>query len=318
MSTTLLEQLRELSPSAKENLFRRLMAEESLGYLREKNSIVGFEVNLAADQVLSGFTLIAIQKHTIYAFCSDFDLQEEPKLVLFPPLEKLFDPAFELLHLQVIKKRYTDAKFQGMKLGQGALRDLVKDLTPPEKEVDISNGVAREMLEHIQHIQSGERVADRADAREEIPVKVTREQVVKEPEPAREQVFTEEPPYGEPGFEDGFEDNYDSFEESGYEDGYGGYEEDYGGYGEDYEIADEESALPEPEQPAEDERSLRLKAREFESLSDVTEFCAGQLGVPRPLAVTVVNKALQSGVAPEYRILLAVKLFCKLFDEKKI
>ena len=147
------------------------------------------------------------------------------------------------------------------------------------------------MLEHIQHIQSGERVADRADTREEVPVKVTREQVVKEPEPAREQVFTEEPPYGEPGFEDGFEDNYDSFEESGY----GGYEEDYGGYGEDYEIADEESALPEPEQPAEDERSLRLKAREFESLSDVTEFCAGQLGVPRPLAVTVVNKACSPG-----------------------
>ena len=88
MSTTLLEQLRELSPSAKENLFRRLMAEESLGYLREKNSIVGFEVNLAADQVLSGFTLIAIQKHTIYAFCSDFDLQEEPKLILFPPSQK--------------------------------------------------------------------------------------------------------------------------------------------------------------------------------------------------------------------------------------
>ena len=36
------------------------------------------------------------------------------------------------------------------------------------------------------------------------------------------------------------------------------------------------------------------------------------------LAVTLVNRALQSGVRAEDRVLLAVNLFCKLFDEKRI
>jgi hypothetical protein len=310
---SLLTQIKELAPSAKEPLFRRLMVEESLAYLREKQGIIGFELDLQVDQSLSGFALIGIQKHTIYAYCSD--LQESPKLILFPSLEKLFDPAFELLDLHVVKKVYTDSQFKGMKLSSGPLSKLVKDLTPPMKKVDIPESVADAMSKQMQSIETGGTVVQMGEEREEVPVKVTEQTpVVEEP--------VVEPMYEEP-MEDqlnaGFvedENPYDGFEENGY-DAYGGYD-DYDAY--DSYDAYEEPLIEEPieEEPVEDERSTILKSQDFDSLGAVSDFVYLKLGVSKPLATTVVNRALQSNVSPEYRIDLAKKLFCKLFDEKKI
>lgn len=310
---SLLTQIKELAPSAKEPLFRRLMVEESLSYLREKQGIIGFELDLQVDQSLSGFALIGIQKHTIYAYCSD--LQESPKLILFPSLEKLFDPAFELLDLHVVKKVYTDSQFKGMKLSSGPLSKLVKDLTPPMKKVDIPESVADAMSKQMQSIETGGTVVQMGEEREEVPVNVTEQTpVVEEP--------VVEPMYEEP-MEDqlnaGFvedENPYDGFEENGY-DAYGGYD-DYDAY--DSYDAYEEPLIEEPieEEPVEDERSTILKSQDFDSLGAVSDFVYLKLGVSKPLATTVVNRALQSNVSPEYRIDLAKKLFCKLFDEKKI
>lgn len=310
---SLLTQIKELAPSAKEPLFRRLMVEESLAYLREKQGIIGFELDLQVDQSLSGFALIGIQKHTIYAYCSD--LQESPKLILFPSLEKLFDPAFELLDLHVVKKVYTDSQFKGMKLSSGLLSKLVKDLTPPMKKVDIPESVADAMSKQMQSIETGGTVVQMGEEREEVPVNVTEQTpVVEEP--------VVEPMYEEP-MEDqlnaGFvedENPYDGFEENGY-DAYGGYD-DYDAY--DSYDAYEEPLIEEPieEEPVEDERSTILKSQDFDSLGAVSDFVYLKLGVSKPLATTVVNRALQSNVSPEYRIDLAKKLFCKLFDEKKI
>lgn len=305
----LLTQIKELPPSAKEPLFRRLLVEESLSYLREKQGIIGFELNLEVEQRLSGFALIGIQKHTIYAYRSD--LQESPKLILFPSLEKLFDPAFELLDLHVTKRIYKDAKFVGVKLGQGELSHLVKDLTPPVKRVDIPEAVAEAMSKQMHSVETGGTVVHVEDDREEVPVDVT------EQTPVVEELPVDEPLYEEPmedqlnaGFTE--EDNpYDGFEENGY-DAYGGYDE-YDAY-DTYDAYEE----PEPEKPVEDERSVILKSQDFESLGAVSDFVYLKLGVSKPLATTVVNRALQSNVSPEYRIDLAKKLFCKLFDEKKL
>lgn len=306
-------QIRELSPSAKEPLFRRLMVIENLAYLREKNSIIGFEVDTEVNQTLSGFALISIQKHTIYAYCSDRD--EKPRLILFPPIEKLFDPAFELLGLQVTKRRFTDSKFIGAKLGSGTLEDLVRDLTPPEKEVDIPSSIMEQMADHIKKIESGSYVNAATDMREEVPVKVTQE-VKEEPEPdVDSDTFYEEPPYDE-DMNDVFmeEDAYAGFDESGF-----GYENNSDDDYNDYDDYEESSVMDDiMNEPEEDERSIQLKAQEFDTLSDVSDFCVSTLGVQRPLAVTLVNRALQSNVSPEYRIALAIKLFCKLFDEHKI
>lgn len=315
----LLTQIRELAPSAKEPLFRRLMVEESLSYLREKNSIIGFEVDTTKEQELSGFTLIAIQKHTIYAYCAD--LHEKPKLILFPPLDKLFDPAFELLHLSVIKRRISNSKFTGTKIASGTMECLVRDLTPPEKEVDIPGNVAAQMAGHMKTVEQRGQVVDVDDNREEVPVKVTREVPVQE-EP---ESFTEEPDFVQEPFDQGFEeeDAYAGFDESASFD-YGGYEggfEEYGSYEPEPEPEPEPELEPEPvsePEPEEDPRTLKLRAQNFGSLAEVSDFCSGKLGVRRELAVNVVNKALQSNVSPEYRVALAVKLFAKLFNEKKI
>lgn len=316
MATKLTTQVRELSPSAREPLFRRLMVEESLSYLRDNNSIIGFEVDMSADQTLSGFALIAIQKHTTYAFVSD--LNEKPRLILFPPLDKLFDPAFELLGLMVVKKKFTSSDFKGTMVERGLMEDLVRDLTPPVKEVDIPKQVAEQMAKRIQ--EAGKNPpAEKPKAPDPKPELETAEPEV----PEDDGFFVEEP--GEPpmemdlnaGFDDGgFDDNnFDDYNESF--DEYGGYESGFDDSGFDDGGFDMAEPEPEPE-PVGDPRTVKLKAQTFQSLSEVSDFCSNVLGVQRALAVNVVNKALQSNVAPEYRIDLAIKLFAKLFDEKKI
>lgn len=312
----LMTQVRELSPSAREPLFRRLMVDESLAYLREKNNIIGFELDMSVEQSLSGFSLIGIQKHTIYAFVSD--LKETPRLILFPPLDKLFDSAFELLDLQVMKKQFTNAKFEGKELDRGVLRDLVRNLTPPEKKVDISKQVAEQMAKQMKQAD----VPKPAPSKKPVAPMPTSDTI--DSAPVMEESFVDEPIMDEPPVEmdlnAGFVDDdpgYDMYDEN-----FDSYDSEYdSGYVYDTDI-DEDSAeepVGDPELiPDEDPRTLRLQEQSFQSLSEVSDFCSGVLGVQRPLAVNVVNKALQSNVAPDYRIELAIKLFAKLFNEKKI
>ena len=312
----LMTQVRELSPSAREPLFRRLMVDESLAYLREKNNIIGFELDMSVEQSLSGFSLIGIQKHTIYAFVSD--LKETPRLILFPPLDKLFDSAFELLDLQVMKKQFTNAKFEGKELDRGVLQDLVRNLTPPEKEVDISKQVAEQMAKQMKQAD----VPKPAPSKKPVAPMPTSDTI--DSAPVMEESFVDEPIMDEPPVEmdlnagfvdddpgyDMYDENFDSYD-SEYDSGYV-YDTDI-----DEDSAEEPVGDPEPI-PDEDPRTLRLREQSFQSLSEVSDFCSGVLGVQRPLAVNVVNKALQSNVAPDYRIELAIKLFAKLFNEKKI
>lgn len=313
---TLTTQVRELSPSAKEPLFRRLMVDESLSYLREKNSIIGFEIDMNAEQTLSGFTLIGIQKHTIYAYVSD--LNEKPRLILFPPLDKLFDPAFELLDLVVFKKSFTNSTFVGKELGHDTMQALVRNLTPPEKEVDIPEQVAEQMTRCMKKAESQEPVTESVSKPVNQP---EREPMASPTAPADPPMMPDEPnpdfivedPPSEMDLNGGFVDDYSGFEENSFDD----YNEGFDDYDEYSEPEPEFEPEPEPE-PVEDPRSVRLKAQSFTSLSEVSDFCSMELGVQRPLAVNVVNKALQSNVDPEYRIELAIKLFVKLFNDKKI
>lgn len=295
--TRLESQIRELSPSVKDALYRRLMFMEDLAWLRDEkksNTVIGFEVDLE-DQELSGFSLIAIQRHTVIAYVSDRD--ENPRLILFPTLDILFDPGFELLNLIVTKKEFKDAAFQGVPLGHGRFGDMVKDLTPPERKVDISDTV----MEQISSIIKQEETAMPAKAAVSKPASkpVMPEPIAEtESEPAYEPEYEDGPPEG---FDDE-PDDFDDFEEPGYDD-YDDYE-DYGG--------------PDDEPVRELTRTEKLKAQTFNSLNEVIDFVVMNLGVNRTLAVTLANKAMQSKVSPEFRVQLAVNIFCKLIDEKKI
>lgn len=129
----LIDQYKTLDPSVAGALYRRLQRDDDVNYLRENDGIIGFEINLKQDRLLSGFTLIGIKKHTIYAYRREDGYQ----LVLFPGLSKLFDESFGLMDLEVAKRFYTDDSFKGKLLGRGPLREMIRDLTPPMKQVDL-------------------------------------------------------------------------------------------------------------------------------------------------------------------------------------
>lgn len=295
--TKLEKQIQELSPSVKDALYRRLLFAEDLAWLRDENkkdSVIGFEV-VMNEQELSGFALIAIQRHTVIAYVSDRD--EEPKLILFPTLETLFDPGFELLDLIVVRKEYKDSTFNGIASGHGRFGDMVKDLTPPERKVDIPNTV----LDQISNIITKEEDAGEKELTPETVV----EPAISEPEIVSElEIISETEECYEESSPEGFiedePDNFDDYTEPGYDD----YE--------DYEMDEE----PEPEKPQ--SRSELIKSQSFNTLNDVIDFTVTKLGVNRPLAVTLASKAMQSKVSPEYRVELMVNIFCKLIDEGKI
>ncbi len=296
------EQIRELSPSVKDALYRRLLFAKDLAWLRDddkKDAVIGFEVAMN-EQELSGFALIAIQRHTVIAFVSDRD--EEPKLILFPALEILFDPGFELLDLTVTRKIFTDSTFVGESTGHGRFGDMVKDLTPPERKVDISNTVLNQMSNVIKNAEEPE----------------PKQEIVNEPQPQTEgpeefmedrspNEFTEDGPPD--GFVEDDTENFDSYTEPTYN-GYDDYD--------DYDDYDEPEPEPQPSSDQPGNRSEWIKSQKFSALHEVSDFAVANLGVDRALAVTLVNRAMQSKVSPEYRIELAVTIFCKLIDEGKI
>lgn len=299
-------QIRELSPSVKDALFRRLLFAEDLAWLRDekkKNTVIGFEVELDK-QELSGFALIAIQRHTVIAFVSDRD--ENPRLILFPALETLFDPGFELLGLVVTRKEFTDATFNGITTGHGTFGDMVKDLTPPNRKVDISETALEQMSQNIIKNEKGdsikpEYVTHKPDTTESCTT-------VSQPEPATVEDDGYNPEYeeGPPAGFDEDDNDFDNYTEPEY-----GYDE--------YDTTDSDT-IDEQESEPEMSRSDKLKAQisHFGTLNDVIDFVVTKLGINRQLAVTLANKAMQSKVSPEYRIQLAVKIFCKLIDEDKI
>lgn len=290
------EQLKEINPSAKAPLFRRLMTEENLAYLRDDKSIVGFELNLDAAQRLSGFTLIGIQKHTIYAYRSD--LEEEPTLVLFPPLDKLFDSTFNMLDLDVTKRRYTSADFIGSSLGTGTFGYLVKDLTPPEKEVDIPDGVSDQMIEQMKRIQEGVEAIPLSKPIESVPSDI--EVPVDDQEPQLNDF-----------------DDYGGFDEGGFDEGTYEAFEDY----DEPSDMDTEEPVETVAAVEEDPRTTQLKAQVFETLPDLSDYVHLRLGVQKSVCVQVTNRALQSAEVAQGRVAsvdLAVMLFGKLFNDKRL
>lgn len=291
----MLQQLQNINPSARAPLFRRLMADPDLAYLREGKGIIGFELDLDAVQKLSGFALVGIQKHTIYAYRSD--IGEEPRLVLFPPLDKLFDDTFQMLGLKVIKKFFLNPDFKGKELGRGQFSSLVKDLTPPEKEVDIPDGVSEKMVEQMRRIQdtkvrvdaASDRIGDIASVDENPPTEMY-----------------DEGPDDLNNF-----DTYEGFSEDGFDD----YQD------EPFEYVEPEEVDEVVREPEEDERSIRMKAQDFKTLAEVEEFAYMTCGVPKSTATQIVTRALQSDAVQQGQVSsidLSVMLFCKIFNDKTL
>lgn len=138
----ILEQIKTVNPSVAPALFRLLMREESVAYLRENNGIIGFEIKPDSEEI-AGFALIGMRKRTVLAYRSE---DTKPRLIIFPSMDKLFNHSFGLLGLSAKKVFIKSDDFRGKVLDEGVIADLVQDLTPPEKNVELPDQVTEQMI----------------------------------------------------------------------------------------------------------------------------------------------------------------------------
>ena len=313
--TELLEQLNDINPSVPDALFRRLLREDELGYLRESDrTIIGFEVDLENSIPLSGFAKIGIQKHTILAYRSD--LHEPKKLVLFPSMNKLFNESYGLLSLFVTKTEYASDDFKGRVISKGLLKDMIADLTPPAKQVELPQGLTDAIVEAM--IDAGNELnKETRRTRLSDPItqsssnnSTTSNSVNTIPSVHDEEIpsvymdddpvfFDELSPMGDdPVFLDEYNEPLTEIENLS-----------------DLIIDDDSEDSISEESLSFDFRAIQLLNSKFNTITDVSNK-AILLGVPEPIANQIVVKVLQSVEDPISRIEFARQLFVRVFNEK--
>lgn len=313
----LLEQLTDINPSVPDALFRRLLRDDELGYLRESdNSIIGFEVDLENSVPLSGFAKIGIQKHTILAYRSD--LHELKKLILFPSMNKLFNDSYGLLGLTVIKTEYSSDSFKGKVLDRGLLQDVIADLTPPAKQVELPQGLTDAIVEAM--IDAGNSL-NKETRRTRLSDPVTSTAISNEPETIPTQDMEDIPSVfmdDDPVFFDEF--STDTADNSVFMDEYSDEPatettgiEITGPVSEEF-ITDEHESISE-EALAFDFRAIQLLNTKFTNVTEVSNK-AIRLGVPEAIANQIIVKVLESVDDPISRIEFARQLFVRVFNEK--
>lgn len=313
----LLEQLTDINPSVPDALFRRLLRDDELGYLRESdNSIIGFEVDLENSVPLSGFAKIGIQKHTILAYRSD--LHEPKKLILFPSMNKLFNDSYGLLGLTVIKTEYSSDSFKGKVLDRGLLQDVIADLTPPAKQVELPQGLTDAIVEAM--IDAGNSL-NKETRRTRLSDPVTSTAISNEPETIPTQDMEDIPSVfmdDDPVFFDEF--STDTADNPVFMDEYSDEPatettgiEITGPVSEEF-ITDEHESISE-EALAFDFRAIQLLNTKFTNVTEVSNK-AIRLGVPEAIANQIIVKVLESVNDPISRIEFARQLFVRVFNEK--
>jgi hypothetical protein len=313
----LLEQLTDINPSVPDALFRRLLRDDELGYLRESdNSIIGFEVDLENSVPLSGFAKIGIQKHTILAYRSDS--HEPKKLILFPSMNKLFNDSYGLLGLTVIKTEYSSDSFKGKVLDRGLLQDVIADLTPPAKQVELPQGLTDAIVEAM--IDAGNSL-NKETRRTRLSDPVTSTAISNEPETIPTQDMEDIPSVfmdDDPVFFDEF--STDTADNPVFMDEYSDEPatettgiEITGPVSEEF-ITDEHESISE-EALAFDFRAIQLLNTKFTNVTEVSNK-AIRLGVPEAIANQIIVKVLESVDDPISRIEFARQLFVRVFNEK--
>ena len=303
--TELLEQLNDINPSVP----------DALGYLRESDrTIIGFEVDLENSIPLSGFAKIGIQKHTILAYRSD--LHEPKKLVLFPSMNKLFNESYGLLSLFVTKTEYASDDFKGRVISKGLLKDVIADLTPPAKQVELPQGLTDAIVEAM--IDAGNELnKETRRTRLSDPItqsssnnSTTSNSVNTIPSVHDEEIpsvymdddpvfFDELSPMGDdPVFLDEYNEPLTEIENLS-----------------DLIIDDDSEDSISEESLSFDFRAIQLLNSKFNTITDVSNK-AILLGVPEPIANQIVVKVLQSVEDPISRIEFARQLFVRVFNEK--
>ena len=328
--TELETQIKSIDPSAKDALFRRLLYEQSLAYLRpNKNEIIGFNVDLSNNDLLAGYAIIAIQKHTILAYKSDLD--EQPKLILFPTIDKLRDPEFDLMRLNVERTVYDDDTFTGKLQKTGTLNDVARDLLPPFADAQISNDDAKAFGESLNESLS--------DNQNQTPQKGTDaptptvNDVDDNPEDLMDYGLDDDAlPKSKPPFDDSFDDGpdfddpYDTPDLDGYENTNNDPDDlvTANADGHIFHRATTEDINNDNENTLtiEDSRGADLnnldRNNKFKTMKDLTYYVITKYNVNADVANNVANLAGQKGKTQRDQIELAILIFIKLFNMHKI
>ena len=133
------QQFALLYPSIPDALFRRLMMDETLAFLRKDNTIYGFRLTIN-DNPLPGLVQIAVSKQHILAYVT-------PKeVILFPSVDVLGDAAYQFDTISVEKVRVLDDTFRFESVGRGTVSELSAEYLPPFKALDVSEETLEKMM----------------------------------------------------------------------------------------------------------------------------------------------------------------------------
>lgn len=133
------QQFALLYPSIPDALFRRLMMDESVTFLRDDKTIYGFRLT-TEDKPLPGLVQIAVSKQHILAYVTAHEV------ILFPTVEVLGDATYQFDTVEVEKVRVLNDRFEFEPIRRGTLAYLASEYLPPYKVLDVSEETLEKMM----------------------------------------------------------------------------------------------------------------------------------------------------------------------------
>ena len=133
------QQFALLYPSIPDALFRRLMMDETVAFLRDDKTIYGFRLTID-DKPLPGLVQIAVSKQHILAYVTS------QEVILFPTVEVLGDATYQFDTVEVEKVRVLNDKFEFEPIRRGTLAYLASEYLPPYKVLDVSEETLEKMM----------------------------------------------------------------------------------------------------------------------------------------------------------------------------
>lgn len=347
------QQFALLYPSIPDALFRRLMMDETVAFLRDDKTIYGFRLTID-DKPLPGLVQIAVSKQHILAYVTS------QEVILFPTVEVLGDATYQFDTVEVEKVRVLNDRFEFEPIRRGTLAYLASEYLPPYKVLDVSEETLEKMMVALTsadniHAMTARRkrpfkieysfgdfqdIADELLVKEEPKAESTDD--VDDYEPESETIDYGDAPeadYPDPEYPDEYmgeypeeyPDAYPEYLEDTYPDDDAEYPEEYPM---DEPVTDTPEGQPEPEEPEQPktpnmdairkERARKLMEQweldMFHVANDVERFAILNLGVPSDTYNMLLNVLVRaSGTFKSEAMLVEgiVKLLARAIEAGK-
>lgn len=347
------QQFALLYPSIPDALFRRLMMDETVAFLRDDKTIYGFRLTID-DKPLPGLVQIAVSKQHILAYVTS------QEVILFPTVEVLGDATYQFDTVEVEKVRVLNDRFEFEPIRRGTLAYLASEYLPPYKVLDVSEETLEKMMVALTsadniHAMTARRkrpfkieysfgdfqdIADELLVKEEPKAESTDD--VDDYEPGSEMLDYGDAPeadYPDPEYPDEYmgeypeeyPDAYPEYMEDTYPDDDAEYPEEYPT---DEPVTDTPEGQPEPEEPEQPktpnmdairkERARKLMEQweldMFHVANDVERFAILNLGVPSDTYNMLLNVLVRaSGTFKSEAMLVEgiVKLLARAIEAGK-